>query len=67
MTDAWKALLRSRKFWLALVALAQTLALNYFNVPQDIWLTIDGILAVLITTIAWEDVAAKKAGNGFPE
>ena len=36
--DGLKSLLYSRKFWLAVVALVQTLALNYFNVPQDIWM-----------------------------
>jgi len=65
--DGLKSLLYSRKFWLAVVALVQTLALNYFNVPQDIWMAVDGVLVVLIVAIAGEDIAAKLNGNGFPK
>ena len=61
--DGLKSLLYSRKFWLAVVALVQTLALNYFNVPQDIWMAADGILVVLIVAIAGEDIALKLGGK----
>lgn len=56
-----KYLLKSRKFWLAVFALVQTVVLHYVDVPKDIWMSIDGVVAVLIASIAWEDAAEKSA------
>lgn len=55
-------LLQSRKFWLAVFGVVQTIVLHYVNVPQDIWVAIDGLIMVLITGIAIED-AGEKAGG----
>ena len=56
------SLLKSRKFWLAMLALAQTVLFQYFpQFPQAVWQAIDGVLAVLIAAIAVEDAAAKSA------
>ena len=45
----------SRKFWLAVVAVAQAVTLHYFDVPEAIWQSILGLIAVLIGSIAYED------------
>lgn len=55
------SLLHSRKVLLALVALAQTLALHSYGVDPTVWAAIDGVLVVLISSIAYEDGAAKLA------
>lgn len=55
------ALLKNRQFWLAVVALVQTIVLNYVGVPQEIWAAIDAILAVVIAAFTVEDVAKIKA------
>ena len=57
-----KALLHSRKFWLAVFGLVQTIVLHYVAVPQDIWLAIDALVGVLIVSIAVEDAGEKIAG-----
>jgi hypothetical protein len=38
----------NKELLLAIIALVQTLALNYFGVPQDIWTAINLILLTLI-------------------
>lgn len=58
----WKALLRSRKFWLAVVALGQTILFSLLpQFPAEVWQAIDVVLGVLIGAIAYEDGAAKSA------
>ena len=57
-----KALLHSRKFWLAVFGLVQTIVLHFVQVPQDIWLAIDALVGVLIVSIAVEDAGEKIAG-----
>lgn len=55
-----KSLLYSRKFWLAMVALIQTLVFTFVpNFPQEVWIAIDAVLVALIGAIAVEDAAAK--------
>ncbi len=54
-----QSLLRSRKFWLSLVAVFQAVVLHYFQVPEEIWQSIMALVAVLITMIAVEDAAEK--------
>lgn len=54
------SMLHSRKVLLALVALAQTLALHSFGVDPIVWGSIDGVLVALMSTIAYEDGAAKQ-------
>ena len=55
-------LLKSRKFWLAVFGLVQTVVLFYFDVPKEIWQAIDALVAILITGIAIEDAGRNAAG-----
>ena len=57
-------LLKSRKFWLAVFGIVQTLALNYLHVPADIWQAIDVLVAVLIAGIAIEDAGRNINSTG---
>jgi len=58
------ALLHSRKFWLAIFGVIQTVVFNIFpEFPEAMWIAIDGLVVVLIGTIAWEDSSEKRAGN----
>ena len=57
-------LLHSRKFWLAVFGVVQTVVFQFF--PQfdpALWQAIDGLVVALIGAIAWEDAALKSAGN----
>ena len=54
-------LLASRKFWLTLVALVQTVIFTLWpGFPPDIWKAIDALIMVLVATIAYEDGSAGK-------
>lgn len=57
--DGLKSLLYSRKFWLAVFGIVQALVLKYFQVPDDIWQAIAGLVGVVIASIAIEDAGAK--------
>jgi len=57
MLNAIKTLFKSRKFLLALLAAVQSITLNYFDLPQEVWLSISAVLVVLIHAIATEDAA----------
>ena len=57
--NPFKALLYSRKFWLAAVGVAQTVAGHYLTLPLDVTMSINGLLAVVIAAIAWEDGPTK--------
>jgi hypothetical protein len=57
------ALLKNRQFWVAVLALLQTVVLNYLNVPAEIWASIDAILVVVIGAYTVEQVATIKAEN----
>ena len=64
MPNVLKALLQSRKFWLAVFGIVQTLVFNYIpGFPRDVWIAIDLLVGVVITGITVEDAAAKRAGN----
>lgn len=52
-------LLRSRKFWLAVFAVAQIILFQFVDVPDELWQAIAAIVAVLIGAIAVEDAGAK--------
>jgi hypothetical protein len=58
-----KSLLYSRKFWLAVFAIVQSIVLHYLQIPDDIWQSIAALIAVLIASIAIED-AGEKMGKG---
>lgn len=56
-------LLKSRKFWLAVVALVQTILFQFVpDFPKEVWISINGVIGVLILAIAGEDIA-EKAGK----
>ena len=61
--DGLKSLLKSRKFWLAVFGVVQSLLFHFVEIPEEIWLSIDGLVMVLITSIAVEDAAAKANGG----
>jgi hypothetical protein len=52
-------LLHSRKFWLAVVAVIQSVILHFYNIDPVIWQSIDALIGVLIASIAIEDAGAK--------
>ena len=55
-----ESLWRSRKFWLAVVAVAQTAVFALIpGFPDEVWAAINVILLWLIGTIAAEDAASK--------
>lgn len=56
------SILKSRKFWLAVFGVVQTLVLHYFDVPEAVWQSIAGLVGVLIAGIALEDAGEKSAG-----
>lgn len=62
--NPWESLRRSRKFWLAGVAVIQTAVFALLpGFPEPVWQAIDVILLWLIGMIAVEDAAAKTAGS----
>jgi len=62
-----KALLRSRKFWLAVAAIGIVIAVNAFGVSENVaanWAEqIVQIIMLLIAAIAGEDIATKLKGK----
>ena len=56
------SLLKSRKFWLAVFGVVQVIVLHYFQVPDEIWQAIAGLVGVLIAGIAIEDAGEKASG-----
>lgn len=64
MNKTLNGLLHSRKFWLAVFGVAQSLFFECIpDFPSDVWQSIDALIIVVIMSIAIED-AAKKIGNG---
>ena len=52
-----KKLLESRRFWLAMLAAFQTILLQFApNFPQEVWLSIDAVLLVVILAYTVNDV-----------
>ena len=62
--NALSLLLKNKSFWVAFLALAQTLVLRYLNVPDDVWLSIDGLLVVIIGIFTADDIGSKVV-SGF--
>lgn len=58
---------KSRKFWLAVFAVAQTVILHYVNIDPEIWAAIDALVITLITGIAIEDAGAKAGGTTYED
>jgi hypothetical protein len=54
--NPFKALLQSRKFWLSVFALVQTIVFQFVpQFPKEVWQAIDGVVVVLVAAIAYED------------
>jgi hypothetical protein len=61
MDNPLNALLHSRKFWIAVFGLAQTILFQFVpNFPKEVWMSIDALAAILISSIAYEDGQAAK-------
>ena len=59
-----RSLLYSRKFWLAVFGVVQTVVFSLLpEFPAEVWQAIDALVVALIGTIALED-AAQKWGGG---
>lgn len=57
-------LIYSRKFWLAVFGLVQTIVFNLIpDFPPEVWQSINVLVVVLIAAIAHEDASEKRA-NG---
>jgi hypothetical protein len=66
MADApVKSLLRSRKFLLAVFGLIQTIVAFYLELPPEMWISINGLIAILIGSIAYEDGQEKNASDVY--
>lgn len=64
MKNVLTALLHSRKFWLSVFGVVQTIVLSLLpNLPPEVWQAIDAIVIALIGMIAVEDAAEKRAGT----
>jgi len=60
--NPFRRLLSSRKFWLAVFGLLQTIVFQFVpQFPKEVWQAIDVLVGILITTIAVEDAAASIA------
>jgi hypothetical protein len=58
-TSRWPWLFRSRKFWLAVLAVVQTVVFSLLpEFPDELWQGINTVLMVVIGMYAVEDVAA---------
>ena len=58
------SLFKSRKFWLALVGVVQTIFFFFWpEAPAGLWEAINTILLILIGAIAVEDAATKLSGR----
>jgi len=59
-----KAFISSRKFWLAVFGLVQTLVFQYLpQFPKEVWQAIDTLVVVLISAIAIEDAGTAIGGK----
>ncbi len=59
-----ESLLRSRKFWLSIIAVIQTVVFSLLpDFPDAVWQAVNVILLFLVGMIAVEDAAAKRAGS----
>ena len=59
-----KSLLHSRKFWLAVFGVVQSIVLHLVpDFPSEVWQSIDALVIAVIAGIALEDSALKLAGQ----
>ena len=65
MDRTLNGLLISRKFWLAVFGVVTAIVAQYANVPDEIWISIEALVVVMIGSIAIEDHGAKSASLGL--
>lgn len=54
------SLLRSRKFWLAVVGVGQTILFQFYpQFPAEVWQAVDLLILAVIAGITVEDAAVK--------
>ena len=58
-----KSLLYSRKFWLAVFGVIQTVTMQYYDVPAEVWQSITALVMALIAGIAIEDAGRNVAAG----
>lgn len=63
MPTVLETLLVSRKFWLAVFGVVTAVVAHYLDVPDDIWIPIEGLVVTVIAAITVED-SALKLGSG---
>lgn len=63
MGNAFKLLFQSRKFWMAVLGVINTLVGYYLHLPQEVWVSINALLLVVIVGITAEDAAEKASGT----
>ena len=59
----FKSLFQSRKFWLAALAVVNTLVSYYLDIPAEVWGSVDALLVSVIVGITAEDAALKASGT----
>jgi hypothetical protein len=63
--NPFSSLLRSRKFWVAVMAAASTILFQFFpNFPDSVWQSINVLAGVVIAAIAYEDGNKPASPNG---
>ena len=59
-----KRLLNSAKFWLAILAMIQTIIFQFVpEFPKEVWISINVVLVAVIAGITGEDIAEKSNPN----
>ena len=57
-------LIHSRKFWISLFGVVQTVIFQFVpDFPDSVWVSIDALVMVLITTISIEDASENISGS----
>jgi len=54
------SIVRSRKFWVAVLGIVQIIVLDHLGLDPVIWQAIAALLAVLISAFAYEDAALSR-------
>jgi hypothetical protein len=63
---AFNSLITSRRFWLAVFGIAQSVVFVYVpSFPKDIWIAVDALVTVLIAALTVDDAVALAAGRHY--
>lgn len=58
--DVLRSLFASRKFWLTLFGVVQTVVSHYVQIPAEVWVSINALVVIVVGSIAYVDVQSKK-------